>query len=678
MDDLDRTSRIQFFAIALLLKALTDSEAMEKLSKEYSSYSDGRKSAGLLLGYKLIVESILYRQIELIVTCPGILHLQVDEELCWWWLTSEDKSARRFGGITDSDAPKSTLIASYINDILLRVDRTGNRLKDFTEASAEISSFARAVMSIARNCRLSVIREDGSDQKQDIDHALMLCVAEYLYDVLYDDRDHTLSDAFDYTSTGSLELIEGSIVEGLGMPAVETSRDGLVTIPRRRRGPHEFSGLGINAALTFAIQELTGQHRGVRRDDAELPTVGDMFGDMLEEFQAGKWPSMRYGLTFQNGPPEEDLKEIMMPETSPPDAQERLKALLGESAFLVSGMSSNAEFHFQVLIEGLARAETADAPIEVLRIEHADGPVETHPPVSLAVLVGRDWHMFYYIDAVGRMKSRVWPFLDGLGDRVRITEVPGISTEYLLCLCDRAFQYVTRQWKAQKDLNTHLRGLIPELLAGLLLGRLNYSAVMTTFELNGIGEIDAIGYKESDEGGECKVVEVKRRSANQIQLREEIEEFIGKVQRIKQNRRAVEKALGCPGSIETVSAVFISMAEIGDMTGTASDGSGPFMGLFNPNRSRAEFQSFLDGLSDEIEFWDYGDFNRELEAADLPKLPIRLLEHARLTWLLPDTDLAEETGMWDVLGKAVQKDNWQWPESSDTLKDKLEDALRSE
>ena len=181
---------------------------------------------------------------------------------------------------------------------------------------------------------------------------------------------------------------------------------------------------------------------------------------------------MRYGLTFQNGLPGEELEEMMAHEVSPPDTQEILRTLLGDSAFLVSGMSSNAEFHFRVLIEGLVKAKPTDAQIDVLQMEHAGLADEAHPPVSLAVRVGRDWHVFYYMDAVGRMKSWVWPFLDGFGDRVKITRIPGVNTELLLCLCDRAFQYVTRQWKSQKDLNGHLRGIIPELLAALLLGKL--------------------------------------------------------------------------------------------------------------------------------------------------------------------------------------------------------------
>ena len=172
-------------------------------------------------------------------------------------------------------------------------------------------------------------------------------------------------------------------------------------------------------------------------------------------------------------------------------------------------------------------------------------------------------------------------------------------------------------------------------------------------------------------------MEVKRRSANQIQLRAEIDEFIGKVQLGKQNLGAVVEVPGFPGSIETVSGVFISMAEIGDLSDAGSEDPKPIWGLIDTNKSRTEFKSFLDGLN-QIEFWDYGRFNRELEAAGLPELPIRLLEHAKLTWMLPDVNLGEEVDIWNVLPKAVENENWQWPDSSDAVKDKLEDILRNE
>ena len=50
-------------AIALLLKVLSHSYAMKQLAELYSADADRRRATGSLLGYKLIMESILYRQI---------------------------------------------------------------------------------------------------------------------------------------------------------------------------------------------------------------------------------------------------------------------------------------------------------------------------------------------------------------------------------------------------------------------------------------------------------------------------------------------------------------------------------------------------------------------------------------------------------------------------------------
>ncbi len=384
---------------------------------------------------------------------------------------------------------------------------------------------------------------------------------------------------------------------------------------------------------------------------------------------------MRYGLDLPNQVPKTELEKIMLRDDSPSDVQERLKSLLGNNGFLVSGTGNDAEFHFRVLIEGLAKAGTKETPIDVLQIEHAGQPDDPHPPVSLAVRVGSDWQVFYYIDAVGRMKSRIWSFLAGMGDRVAITPIKGVKTGFLLSLCDRPFQYVSRQWKSQKDLNSHLRGVIPELLASLLLVRLGYFPVRPSLTLRDKMELDAVGYKESAEGGECKIVEVKKPSTNRIELQKEIKAFVGKIQAIQRHSAAVDEALGRPGSIDTVSGIFISMAEIGDLTDGASHASGPASRLFDTAGTRAEFKAFIDSLQ-QFEFWDYNRFKKELEAAELPDLPTRLLEGAKLTWMLQDTNLDEDFGEWDALQKAVEDDNWLWPDSSEALKDRLDDFLR--
>ena len=674
---MDRNLRMQFFAVALLLKALSDSKAVERLGNVRSDISHGRKAAGVLLGYRLIIEAALYKQIELMVTYPEILHLQLDDDLYRWWLNADERSARRFLHIAQDEAPNSTAVAKYINDLLLRVIRTGVNWKKFAEVSVGVSSFAGMVLSMAKHCRVTLMRRDEPDLLVDFDRASQLCAVEYLHDLVYDDDYRTLSNAFDYTGNESLKWEEGSFLEDLGMDWIQTSKDVIETRPVRLKGVREFYILGINAALATAVSELTNQERVISGNENSLLPATGLFGDLTEQFQPDRWPSLQYGLVFRDEPPQRTLEGIMLHETYTPDPNERLRSLLGRDAFLANSKGTRAAFHLRVLVEGLAKAQPAGTPVELLQIEHVGEPDESHPPISLAVRVGEDWQVFYDIDAVGRMKSWVWPFLNGFGDRVRMPKIDGVSTDLLLSLCDRPFQYVSRQWKSQKDLNSHLRGVIPELLASLLLTRLGFFPIRTSVKLQGVGELDGLGYRKTADGGELKVLEVKKKSTNQTELRAEIEAFTRKVRSIRQDTSLIEEVLGRPGPVETVSGMFISMSGVGELIDVDQDE--PYLppGFNDTRRPEVEFKAFLDNLED-VEFWDYDRFNAELEKADLPELPVRLLERAGFTWEVGNSDVDDQFAEWDPLQKAVENDNWMWPESSDPLIAVLDDILRRE
>ena len=649
---MDRKLRMQFFAIALLLKALSEPKAVARLGNVRSDNSHGPRAVGLLLGYKLIIEAALYRQIELMVTFPEILHLQLDDDLCRWWQDADEKNARRFLDVAQNESHKSTSIAKYINDLLLRVIRTGVDWDKFTDVSADVSSFANLILSMAGNCRVTLISGDNPERHDGLDQISRLCAAEYLHDLVYDDHDNTLSRAFDYTRNESLKWEEGSFLEDfhMGEDGIQTSKDVIETRPLRLKRMQEMAGLGINIALEVAVSELMNQERVIRGVENSLILESDLFGDWSEEFQVDRWPSLRYGMEFRDAPPQKTLEEVMSRETSTPDPHEHLKALLGKDAFLANSRGTRAAFHLRVLIEGLARVEPAGTPMELLQIEHSGEPDDPHPPVSVAVSVGQDWHVFYYIDAVGRMTSRIWPFLEGFGSRVHILKIEGVSTDFLLGLCDRPFQYVSRQWKSQKDLNSDLRGVIPELLANLLLTRLGFFPIRPSFELRGIGELDGLGYRNAGHGGECKVLEVKKESTTQAELRAEIEKFTRKIRSIRQNPGIVEEALGRPGPIETVSGIFISMAEVGKLTDLDLDEPELPTGLLDTTTPRVEFKAFLDSLED-VEFWDFARFNTELAEADLPKVPVRLSERAGFIWDLGSSDVDDPFTVWNILEK---------------------------
>ena len=287
---MDRRLRMQFFAIALLLKALSDSKAVDRLGNVRSDNSRGPRAVGLLLGYRLVIEAALYRQIELMVTFPEILHLQLDDDLCRWWLGADERSARRFLRIAQDGAPNSTAVAKYINDLLLRVIRTGVDWEKFAEVSAEVSSFAGMVVSMAENCRVTLLSGGDPEPHDSLDRSSRLCAAEYLHDLVYDDHDRTLSQAFDYTRNESLKWEEGSFLEDLDMDLIQTSKDVIETRPLRLKGMQELASLGINIALEVAVSALTDQELSVGGDASDLLPESELFGDLSVEFQVGRWP----------------------------------------------------------------------------------------------------------------------------------------------------------------------------------------------------------------------------------------------------------------------------------------------------------------------------------------------------------------------------------------------------
>ena len=280
-------------------------------------------------------------------------------------------------------------------------------------------------------------------------------------------------------------------------------------------------------------------------------------------------------------------------------------------------------------------------PVQVLQIDHAGQPEDPHPPVSLAIRIENEWHVFYGIDAVGRMKSPVWSLLSSLDGQVEVKPIQGIRTGFLLSLCDRAFQYVSRQLEVQKDLNSHLRGTIPELLAALFLVYDGCYPTRCSFQIEGIGDLDAVGYSESLKGGHLRVVEVKKQSTDQTELESEIQSFADKLDKIREAISKVQQAVKCPGPIEEVSGLFISMAVIaGFDADEAPPESEPAGGFFDNNEAETEFRAFLARFED-IEFWDYNRFQAKLGDAGLPPVPVRLLEEVDFIWASAEPGLED-------------------------------------
>ena len=688
------TDRTQFFALTALLEAICASGAVSELEDLYAAQPDKRKKSGLILGYKMVIKTVLYRQIELIISRPEILGMrQSDDGLCHWWMYSETKYANRFRQVMGDDAPKSALVGNYLNNLLLEVNRSGHSIERFRQAAASVYSFTQTCQSLTDSCRLSLTKEANSGAAQDVTQGLRLCAAEYLHDFIYhnfsyDQKDRTLDDSDLYANPNSQSWENGGVLEDIGMgdDEIETSRDLVGRRSKNRHTGNIYVLMGINAAVTISLHRLGIQGQVLYRECEELIPDDELYGELLDEFQPGKYPSQKYELALNAEIPVETLESIISSVSSPIDSVEQLADFLGNRAFLVSSLRSysHSALHFQALLMGLLLSTPRGRQVEVLRIDHSASSDESHPTISLAVEINGEWQVFYRIDAIGRMKSPVWPVLENLGSRINLTIIEDVASNDLLRLCDRAFQYVASQLKAQTDLNSHLRGTIPELLAGLLLAKTGYHHFRVSLKMKGIGELDTIGIREDEEGGECLLVEVKKSSTTQIQLMSELEKFAEKVGLVRENSDAVRRVLGYPGSIRRVSGLFITMAGVGELVAKDTEEAKvrPYGGfidslIFGSRNVEAEFKSYIDSLAD-IRFWDYGQFNSELKSAGLPELPIRLLEHASMGWELPDFDIGELPDYFGMLERAVEDNEWQQQGGTKAIPHRLDEMLRGE
>ena len=246
------TVRMRFFAISWMLHELCGAEALDRLDRLRSSLRDRRRTTGLIKGYKLVVETMLYRQIELVVIFPDILRLRGDEALQLWWSNTDQKSAGRLNSFVSSDAPNSVFVANHVNDLLLRMVRAGNRWDRFVDASMDVRSYAATLLLLAEDCQAVFLRDEVSEPVTDKRHVLRVGGAECLHDFVFDRGNTTLNDAWDYTNAATDEWLEPRTPVVHWMSEVETSKDTVSTIARRRRRADDFTVMGIDAAIAIA------------------------------------------------------------------------------------------------------------------------------------------------------------------------------------------------------------------------------------------------------------------------------------------------------------------------------------------------------------------------------------------------------------------------------------------
>ena len=293
-------------------------------------------------------------------------------------------------------------------------------------------------------------------------------------------------------------------------------------------------------------------------------------------------------------------------------AKDRLAAILGPDTVRLFTPGSFTDFmDLDIFVSGAVSA-SPDAPVEILLATHS---VESDDRdwVSIAVRCRREtfisnytrWYLFYkmfhegYVtdSAVGRAIREVEGLLARFKDNLAIERIDGITDRDLLSYCELpAFRAMRELSQRAVDVNSELRAGLSELLASHWLQAQGYSNIKVSLKRASLGdyEYDALGVKD----GECLVVEVKGGDVLDKELQEQFFRLGRKVDNLRGRLPALSKALSYEGSIDRVSGLFISLADL---------------------------EHFEPG-DDSVTLWDYSDFVERLRQLGLASHLVGLLD----------------------------------------------------
>lgn len=654
-------TRLEFFSEVDILRALSAPDGLQQLETIHAS-SPQPQNFKLLLGYRLVVENVLYSLLDKIIVCPATLRLDADERLFRWWQRSEiaegQKTADGFSVALRNNPSQVHQIAGHINGVLKEVASCPPHWKEFKRSLHSASRLARNILWIAENC-CNVTTVNSKSDGSTVDSVRQTIRAgglEYLHD-LHLDGIQKLMHAYYYTHPQELDWQIGSILDDYELSEMPTSSHVVGKRPVPKFQDRSLWILGLNAAFTMAVRGLGFQLQASTDGSEELLPAQVLFGSAVTEWEKGNYFSLEYGLGLEDDVPEQFLRPISYPVFPTSYSQhswqlERLTDRLGHSASLEGNGGSIDALHFATIITGLASLTPTDRKIEVLEIEHS-ASLNRDAPLSLAIRIGpsESWKVFYRIGIGRAVKPEVQRVLEQYKDRICTERIPNIDTQDLLDLCDsQPFRYVFPQWKKEITINRKLQGAIPELLASLYLINSGYDPVRVSMTPMDDVELDAVGVKLTDAGHEFFVIEVKGRSDSQNDLIGEMKAFDQKLIELRKHHELLAQVLDCSTSIRQISGLFISMARLSDILSFSVANAERQLGPFDLNRPIEELRHFIDNETD-VDFWDYDRYALELRNAGISPRLIELLKYVNLVWDMPDVEMRDLPNIQDMIDR---------------------------
>ena len=614
-DPVNRGLRLTFLLDLIAIEYLCHPDSLLSLETAYELLHP-RNRRQFLQGYRLAVATPLTNLLKFAVGKALSLGLEYDDRLNHWLIYgSHERGGSILSAISDPQSDLARLCAEF-DSLFVSLRRSDHELAQTTGAIQRCGTFGSLLRAALGKCEVVSLR-DGS-QVADGDSLLRVLIAERVMDYVWP-RSYLVS-AFRLVWGGEEEFRSPSDESTL---EAQTHLDDVFSRPFRTHIPHRWLD-GLYSGFD-SIVRMDGVSLPSHSESNAGPVARSSWFNELQHFvnpmhPEGRWPSLEYGLAeFADFSKDELMAYLPGNKTvnlETISATARLAAILGPDMVRLFTPGSFADFIDLELFVAGAVSIYPDTLVEILLVTHS---VESDDRdwVSIAVRCRREsfianhtrWYLFYkmfhegYVtdSDVGRAIKEVEGLLTRFKDNLIVERVEGSTDRDLLSYCELpAFRAMRELSQRAVDVNSELRAGLSELLAAHWLQAQGYRNVKVSLKRASLGEYeyDVLGVKD----GECLVIEVKGGQVLDKVLREQISRLGHKVENLRGRLPALSQALAYDGSIDRVSGLFISLA---DLRG-------------------------LESADDAVTLWDYNGFVRRLKDVGLTSRLVGLLDRSRI------------------------------------------------
>ena len=597
-------------------------------------HGSGSEHFALIHGYKLVVATALYGLLEGVVLHPEFLGLEQDDRFQQSWVFMNRRQVIASGSAFTQPESDFAKVVTSIHDMMKRL-RLADSWDSTKKAIGGATPLSKLLWMSATEC--TPVAFGNESNAPDINESLRMGAIERLDDYREDDR-FGLTYEFLWMDREEPDYAKSWTADKDPFSDIETHTDPIpLLFPRKTSGPKWSTG--ITAGMSVSISQLVGKKKEPGRPAElfkEFVASPASLKELLSDEMGGSFPSQEFGL---KGFPAANAMDQIASKSSVPyiPSDERLRALVGKEPGIIVSTDPRGALDFSMVVQGMTSDLQQGDLIEVLEIQHTNPDSGDLTWFSLAVRAARfgfrsnfsKWWIFYKAYAVGPMadaginlaRRMIEETLHSLADHINRIKLASIETSVLLSLFEPpVWRYVLEQARSVNDVNSDLKGVLPELLTTVLVAQWDCLHIRTSFKprvLRDRGqsvELDVVGIQLTAEGATCIVMEVKGQSTTGDELTTELGEFAAKLETLERSLPELARELSYDGNLKNICGIFVSMARL---------------------------RNFGHGEK-TVTLWDFDRFRQELDRARVPERLTRLLEPITIAFRVP-----EKTSFWE-------------------------------